>query len=331
MFEVLPASSCPQVSVVVPLYNKGAYIQRCLDSITAQIFQDFEIIVVDDGSTDEGPDIVSKYGDSRLRLVRQPNMGPGAARNRGMRESSGGLIAFLDADDEWLPGFLETCVTVLRANPDCALAITAWYEGVNRKKMLRRGIVEGTWAVGTNTSAKELRLVVDSFNSSMVLARREIVHKYGGFYSNKHCTYGEDTYLWLQVLLNHKVYRVLQPLVWFHVEASELGRWRKLRPLKAVLTDPGPLHENCPRQYVGLLDAYLNLYLLLSACGRARHGDLDGARALLKQFPAHKKLSWGYFVAGAYVALTPLLRILLSSPILFRCAHKIKNLLSYRL
>ena len=96
-----------RVSVIIPLYNKEPYVRRALSSIRAQTFEDFEVIVVDDGSTDEGARAVESFDDARVRLVHQQNAGPGAARNRGIAEARGELLAFLDADDEWTPTYLE--------------------------------------------------------------------------------------------------------------------------------------------------------------------------------------------------------------------------------
>ena len=92
-----------KVSVIIPLYNKSQYIARTLDSVLAQTFQDYEVIVVNDGSTDDGPRIVRQYRDPRLRLVSQENRGLSGARNRGIAESRTDWVAFLDADDEWMP------------------------------------------------------------------------------------------------------------------------------------------------------------------------------------------------------------------------------------
>src|SRR5437879_4321228 len=97
----------PLFSVIVPLYNKADYIVSAIRSVQAQSWTDFELIIVDDGSTDDSADHVMRFtSDPRLRLIRQPNRGVGAARNRGMTDARGELFALLDADDEWLPSHL---------------------------------------------------------------------------------------------------------------------------------------------------------------------------------------------------------------------------------
>src|SRR5580704_10876157 len=106
-----------RVSVVIPAYNCGPYIAEALDSVLGQSLAPDEIVVVDDGSTDDTPERVAAYV-GRVRYVRQANERVAAARNRGIAETSGELIAFLDSDDVWHPAKLERQVAILRERPE---------------------------------------------------------------------------------------------------------------------------------------------------------------------------------------------------------------------
>ncbi len=113
----------PRVSVVIPAYNHARFLPEALDSVLAQTFRDFEVLVVDDGSTDATREVVAAYGN-RIRYVHQPNAGQAAARNRGIRETSGGLLAFLDADDSWFPEKLASQVAYLDTHPEVGVVFT---------------------------------------------------------------------------------------------------------------------------------------------------------------------------------------------------------------
>ena len=102
----------PFFSVVIPSYNRGAFIEATLDSVFAQEFRDFEVIVVDDGSTDDTLERLQLYRE-RMTLLRQQNKGPGAARNLAVRHASGDYIAFLDSDDLWFPWTLATYFRII--------------------------------------------------------------------------------------------------------------------------------------------------------------------------------------------------------------------------
>ena len=110
----------PRVSVIIPAYNAAATIAGTIDSVVGQSFHDFEIICVDDGSTDGTLAIIRQYADG-VRLIEQANSGPAAARNNGARHSSGEYLAFLDADDVWTPQFLDRGVAALDADRSLSL------------------------------------------------------------------------------------------------------------------------------------------------------------------------------------------------------------------
>jgi len=105
----------PEVSVIIPTYNSARYLVEAIDSVLAQTYKDFEVLVIDDGSTDDTESVMSKYG-SPVRYIRQKNGGVSAARNKGIQESHGRYVAFLDADDTWLPKKIERQLAELKAH-----------------------------------------------------------------------------------------------------------------------------------------------------------------------------------------------------------------------
>jgi glycosyltransferase involved in cell wall biosynthesis len=278
----------PRVSVVIPLYNKAPYVRRALDSVAAQTFGDFELIVVDDGSTDESVSVVESYADARLRLVRQPNAGPGAARNRGIEESAGELLAFLDADDEWLPEYLERGVEMLDAT-GAAAATSCYFEhppGISRAPMWRaRGIVEGAHNLDANTPPSLFVQMLAYMSPCSTVARAEVLKRWGGFYDAERCLYGEDAHLWMKVLLNERVAFHLEPLVRFHHDASGLSKnLSGVRPVEPFLLHPEEVTASCPAHMRELLGRVLAIRALKTACVLGYWGRWREARALKSRF-----------------------------------------------
>ncbi len=113
----------PVVSVIIPAYNQSVYISEAIQSVLGQTYPNFELIVVDDGSTDETPQIIAQIHDPRMRVIRQPNAGLSAARNTGLRESSAPLVTFLDSDDYFLPDKLEVLTNYLEEHSEIGLVV----------------------------------------------------------------------------------------------------------------------------------------------------------------------------------------------------------------
>ena len=278
----------PKISVVVPLYNKAAHVRRALDSVAAQTFRDFEAIVVDDGSTDGGGRVVEEYEDARFRLVKQTNAGPGAARNRGIRESSGDVLAFLDADDEWLPDYLGRAVGLLE-EADADAATCCYFEhppGESRRAMWEaRGIREGAHRLSTETPPALVVQMLAYMSPCSTVARAEVVRRFGGFYDADRCLYAEDAFLWLKVLLNGTVAFSLAPLVRFHHDASELSKNLKgARPVEPFLLRPEEVEASCPPQLRLLLGRVLAARAFKTACVLGYWGHWREARALRRRF-----------------------------------------------
>lgn len=212
------------VSVVMPLYNKEREVGRALRSVLAQTYQDFELIVVDDGSTDSSVEQVMANWDARIRLIRQSNHGVSAARNRGMLEARYALISFIDADDEWLPGFLAKIIELRNMHSQAKVYATSYLrrstDGSQSKAVLRaersdfqEGILENYFSVAARSDPPVC--------SSAVAVDREALKEIGGFPEGVRC--GEDLLTWARLASRWPVAYTRQALAvfWMHAGVSE--------------------------------------------------------------------------------------------------------------
>lgn len=124
------------ISVIIPLYNKEPIIERSLRSVLLQDHDDFEVIIVDDGSTDGSADVVRSTADSRIVLINQENRGPSSARNTGVGHSHGEWVLFLDADDELLPGALRQFAELTKENTECNFFASPFYNNGSKERTL---------------------------------------------------------------------------------------------------------------------------------------------------------------------------------------------------
>ena len=189
------------ISVIIPLYNKETSIATALRGVLAQTYQDFEIVVVDDGSTDGSAAIVETFDDSRIRLIRQANAGVSAARNRGIEEAKGEYVAFLDADDEWMPKFLEEIAALIADYPESRARATNYIfnsNGVKSPTILRkipfsgeRGVLANYFEVASCSHPPMW--------TSAVCIDRALLQEVGGFPVG--IKSGEDLLTWARVAL----------------------------------------------------------------------------------------------------------------------------------
>lgn len=226
----------PSVDIVIPLYDKAHVLPRAVDAVLAQTYPHWRLTIVDDGSTDDVESALARYADeARIRVIRQPNAGPGAARNRGLRDADALWVCFLDADDEWLPEFLERQLATLAVHPRAVAVAASWHHDSGRRDShslrIEHGLL-GEWVWGPDAEYAQLRRRVDVFHSSAVVVRRDVVSRLGGFFDRTRCLYGEDSFLWMQVLVSEPTVIVDARLLHFHSDASTLSVGR---------SDPYPL------------------------------------------------------------------------------------------
>ena len=196
----------PLISVIVPTYNRAWIIKDAIDSILAQDFKKVEIVVVDDGSSDNTTEILAAYQKHDIRVIRQANKGVSAARNRGVAISEGQFIAFLDSDDMWLPHKLSVQMEFFNTHPDALICQTEeiWIRKgsrVNPKKRHQK----------PSGMIFEPSLYLCLVSPSAVMMKRDLFEEVGGF--NESFRVCEDYDLWLRISCKYPIYLIDRPLI----------------------------------------------------------------------------------------------------------------------
>lgn len=193
------------ISVIIPLYNKVNTVERAVRSVLDQTVSEFELIVVNNGSTDGSEDVVKRIDDPRIILISQPNQGVSMARNKGVAIARGVYVAFLDADDEWRPTFLETVLRMREKYPDCAVFATA-YQRCNARGVLTDIRLQQVPVSETFILDNYFEVAATSdppFCSISVMVKKAALQAIGGFPKGIH--QGEDLLTWARLAANFKV------------------------------------------------------------------------------------------------------------------------------
>lgn len=215
-------------SVIVPVYNKADTLQRAIDSVLHQTCDDFELLIVNDGSQDNSEEIVKGCKDARLRYFYQENEGVSSARNHGIEEASGRLITFLDADDEWMGNHLQVLKRVYQASGE----LDAFYSTqckillFNQQCTYVTSLIEqsflatGQWAIYPDFFMIINRFIrgYTPFNTNSVMISKKVLKRVGNF--RQDCKMGEDIDLWYRVMLAYPAVIINEETTIYHREAS---------------------------------------------------------------------------------------------------------------
>lgn len=202
-------------SIIIPLYNKQAYVRKALESVIAQTYENFECIIVDDGSTDGSLDMVQEVKSQEpraksVRIISQQNAGVAAARNNGVAKSHGEYVCFLDADDWWEPTWLEEMDKLIREYPDAGLYATNYVYYKPGKTHVALNIERG-YMNYPEAYLYDLTMPVTSITTCMP---RRVFDEMGGFPLG--IKLGEDFLLWAKTALHYKVAFCEKPLAYYN-------------------------------------------------------------------------------------------------------------------
>ncbi len=210
-----------KISVVVPLYNKRDTALKALNSVLSQTVYPEEIIVVNDGSTDGSEQVIFKLNNPLIKLFVQPNSGVSAARNKGIEEAKGDWIAFLDADDEWMPEFLETIESLSAKYPECSILSTSYmqldFTGIQKTIILKKIPFGGEDGILTNYFEVAAKSHPPICSDSLVVKKSAIL-SVGKF--PVRIKAGEDLLTWAKLAVNYKIAYSIRPLSVFVLDPA---------------------------------------------------------------------------------------------------------------
>lgn len=255
------------VSVIIPTYNRAGYIAETLESVLAQNYKDIEVIVIDDGSTDNTEEVVKPFAD-RVLYVKQQNSERAVSRNHGLRLSRGEFVSFLDSDDVWQPNALEEMVEMLRRVPAAGLVVSA-VAITGRNGEVLEVFYPGGNAEGVMTDAFRQLLRANIVGSpSATLVRRSMLDRAGMFDEDRRILAVEDWELWTRLAFYGPIVCMRKPLVRYrrHESNSPLANMRLRYPmlvealLRNVPLSPKQREEVCAQSAQRLMEYADELY-----------------------------------------------------------------------
>ncbi|OIP68988.1 MAG: glycosyl transferase family A, partial [Oscillatoriales cyanobacterium CG2_30_40_61] len=218
----------PKISVVIPVYNGEKTIQKTIESVLKQTWQDFELIVINDGSQDATLEILSSIQDPRLQILSYDNAGLASSRNRGIDQAQGEFISFLDADDLWTSDKLEAQFQALQEHPEAAVAYS-WTDYIDQ---LSQFLHSGRH-ITINGNVYQ-HLLVNNFleNGSNPLIRKQALNQVGKFDTSLKA--GEDWDMWLRLAVHYQFVAVPLPQILYRVSADSMSSQIKNQEIECL-------------------------------------------------------------------------------------------------
>lgn len=266
----------PRVSILLTCYNHIAYIEACVEGIRAQTFQDFEIIAIDDGSTDGTREWLSQQSDMKV-IFNETNLGTYATLNVALASAKGDFIAVLNDDDLWAPRKLEAQLALFEAHPQVGLVHTDGYF-IDGKGDRMEGSPLGFEFPRTETGDVLIDLIyANKIIASAVLVRRECFEQLGGF--NESYFGSGDWEMWMRIAEKWHVGFVAEPLTMYRVHGANASHkleriWRDDEKLRVWMTDRSSSYPDSPRMRAALAHNQACLGTV-----RTLNGDPKGGRA----------------------------------------------------
>jgi glycosyltransferase involved in cell wall biosynthesis len=298
----------PKVTVVIPTYNSGHFLGDSIQSVLTQTFQDFEIIIVDDGSTDNTKEVVQSFTDLRLGYVYQENEGVSVARNYGFRLSSGNDVIFLDSDDVLLQDTLRKCVNVLDNYPEAGLC----YGQVNMMdedgyifRVRKSSFAHNSGIVDQKNQIREL-LFTCRITTSAALIRHQCLNEVGAFHEKLRIS--EDRHMFIRIAKKFPVAYLAEPLIKYRVHTDQLHKqvdpkvaeMANLLILQEVFDDPelAPDFESIKGQ------AYSHSYRRIAGYAGGKNMEMTRRylRKAIKVYPQILLQNGGLLIIYKYIA-----------------------------
>jgi glycosyltransferase involved in cell wall biosynthesis len=287
------------VSVIIPTYQKGPYISQAIESVLSQTYTDFSIIVIDDGSTDNTSEVLTKYKD-KISIIRQVNKGPAAARNQGIKASNSEFIAFLDADDIWLPYKLERQVNMFLEDPAIALVYSDTL--IFSNEVDYRKTYFDIFPPASGNVYQEL-FVSDFIPTLTAIIRRSCLNVTGFFDES---VFGPEDYdLWLRISRLYPISFVPEPLARYRIIEGQITSNKERLIKNLILVKEKAMRDNQEAGYLTkkVLDTgYYNLYFRLFKIYVQEKRKSEAAQ-LLKQYRSIRGGSFLFWLASLIICL----------------------------